>query len=662
MARRKRTAQDKESPRKRGILGNALRTTVYWGMVLSLWGAIAFGALGAYVWATVPGAEDLSLPERDGGITVLAANGELLAHRGTFQGDEVRLDELPDYLPEAVIATEDRRFRYHFGVDPIGLARAMAANLRAGQVVQGGSTLTQQLAKNLFLKPDRTVKRKLQEMVIAVWLEAKFSKDEILQLYLNRVYFGAGAYGVDAAANRYFAKSAREVTLAEAAMLAGLLKAPTRYAPTRNAKLARARAALVLESMVEGGYITAEDGRNAASARTRIAGAARLPAVNYLVDWVSELVPAFVGTRKGELIVETTIDPYLQQLADAAVSERMEASGAASAQAAAVVMETDGAVKAMVGGRSYAASQFNRAVKAKRQPGSAFKPFVYLAAMEAGLTPDTVRYDRPVRFGKWQPANYNDQYRGPLTLRDALALSSNVIAATLAYEVGHEDVARTARRLGIASGVADNLSIALGTSEVSLVELTAAYAPFANGGWGVLPYVVHRITTRDGTVVYRREGSGPGRVIGDRALGQMNDMLRQAILTGTGRAAELPGRPAGGKTGTSQEFRDAWFVGYTTSLVTGIWVGNDDGTPMKKVTGGSLPAGIWRDIMDPATANRPVETLPGDTAPPDGNAIASFLSGLTLASRDEPADQTSGSFWQRLFGGGAVPRSGRAVD
>ncbi len=632
------------------------RKIAYWGTVAGLWCLIAVAAVVGYVVLDVTGTEDIRLPQRTTGVTVLAANGDLLAHRGTFRGDEIRLDELPAYLPQAVIATEDRRYYYHFGVDPIGLVRAFYVNFRAGQVTQGGSTITQQLAKNLFLSPDRTIRRKVQEAALALWLELRFTKDEILQLYLNRVYLGAGAYGVDAAAHRYFGKSARALTLPEAAIIAGLLKAPTRYSPARNPRRARARARLVLDSMVDAGYIDAEDRQFALNNPASISGIARLPAVHYVVDWVAELLPGYTGAQKTDLIVETTIDPHLQKLADSAISNWMDEDSArrGAEQAALVMLDTNGAIKAMVGGRSYAQSQFNRAVKARRQPGSAFKPFVYLAALESGATPETVMNDSPVRFGSWSPANYGGKYQGPIPLRTALARSSNVIAARLIRDVGPSSVVRAARRLGVRSKLSGNLSLALGTSEVTPLELTAAYVPFANGGFGVIPYIIHKVRLRDGTVLFRRDGSGPGRIIRPDVLSDLNSMLTEVIRSGTGRAAQLERHRAAGKTGTSQESRDAWFVGYTSSLVTGIWVGNDKARSMDKVTGGNLPARIWHDVMAPAHARLPAD---GGYVPDEQleqGAMDRLLSNLVPANENEnaPRPGTGRSFWQRIFGDG----------
>jgi len=560
----------------------------------------------------------LDLPERSPSITIKAASGEIIARRGTFSGDDVRLDELPDYLPNAVIATEDRRFYIHFGVDPIGLVRALIINYRSGRVVQGGSTISQQLAKNLFLNSDRTIRRKIQEMVLAVWLEAKYTKIEILQLYLNRVYFGAGAFGVDAAAQRYFSKSARDVSLAEAAVLAGLLKAPSKFAPTRNPKLAEERAYLVLNNMVRSNYITQETGQRAVDEPASIVRKKAGRSNQYIVDWVVDQLPGFIGQPKQDIIVETTVDPRLQELAETAVREVLDSAGAKknATQAALVALDGRGAVRALVGGRSYTASQFNRAVKARRQPGSAFKPFVYLAALENGFTPESLVLDGPIKIRGWAPKNYTKKYRGQVSLRNGFANSLNTVAVRLAQKVGTGKVLKTARRLGIKGKMHKNPSMALGTAELSPLELTAAYVPFANGGEGVLPFVINRIRTKTGSVIYARLGSGPGKVIKDKPLDQINDLLAAVTKFGTGSNANFDDRPIAGKTGTSQGFRDAWFVGFSAQLTAGVWVGNDDGTSMKRVTGSGLPTQIWRRFMAPAHQGFPVVALPGAQLPP----------------------------------------------
>ena len=632
-AKRKRRARKKNKPgfitqlifgyrnskrKKRAFL----RRVIYWSFVTGLWLTIFVAGSAAYVILALPQQSVLSLPTRAPSLTFLAVDGTVLAKRGAFSGDDISLSELPAYAPQAVIAIEDRRFYYHFGLDPIGLARAMVTNFKAGRIKQGGSTLTQQLAKNLFLTPKRTITRKYQEALLALWLEYKFTKQEILQLYLNRVYYGAGTYGIEAASQRYFHKSARHLSLSEAAVLAGLLKAPSRYAPTRHRKKAQKRAYLVLNNMVKEGFITYAQGQRAVY-RPAIARPERaFPNVRYVVDWASELLPGFIGEPKTDLIVETTINPKLQRLAERAVMQNLKRVGKTRDvdQGAMITFDRSGAIRALVGGRSYAKSQFNRAVKAKRHPGSAFKPFVYLAALESGFRPDTVRIDEAISIKGWRPRNYSGRYHGAVTLQDALAQSINTVAVKLVVEIGGPRVVRTARRLGVSSNLHTNPSIALGTAEVSLLEMTAAFVPFANGGMGIVPHVIKRIKTRDNKIVYARTGSGPGRVIKPAHVRAMNMMLRETLISGTGHKAQMSNRSAAGKTGTSQDFRDAWFIGYTSDLTTGVWIGNDDGKPTKKVTGGGLPAIIWRDFMVKAHKNKPARPLPGVRQAPGGIA------------------------------------------
>ncbi|MFN3227084.1 MAG: transglycosylase domain-containing protein [Hyphomicrobiales bacterium] len=598
----------------RGWFGRFLGRSLYWGFVLSIWGVIGLAGVIAYHAMQLPPASEWRVPERPPNVRILANDGQLLANRGDTGGEQVRLEQLPAYLPQAVIAIEDRRFRSHFGLDPIGLTRAMVVNAQAGRFVQGGSTLTQQLAKNLFLTADRTISRKIQELILAVWLEATYSKDEILELYLNRVYLGAGAYGVDAAARRYFGKSASEVTLAEAATLAGLLRAPSRWAPTRNPEGAEARAATVLQAMVESNFITAEEMALARSNPAATMDRARRGAANYVADYVMDELDRILPLIEGDITVDTSIDPYLQARAELALRTALADQNDGDLQGAVVSLDGTGAVRALVGGRDYQQSQFNRATDAFRQPGSAFKPFVYLAALEQGLTPATMRNDVPVQFGDWSPENYSREYRGPVTLADALALSLNTIAAQLAYEVGPQRVINTAQRLGIQSEMERNASIALGTSEVSPLELTAAYAPFANGGFAVAPHVVLRVRDEAGNVLYVRDASGFGRVIDPSHSRAMNAMLSRTLIIGTGRRAALEGWTGAGKTGTTQGLRDAWFVGYTANLTTGVWLGHDDNSPMDGVTGGGLPAEVWQAYMTDAHVGVPIAMLPGTDA------------------------------------------------
>src|SRR5438270_1754899 len=625
--------------RSKSRIGASLGRLVYWGAVLGLWAAIAVVGVVVWVGAHLPAIQSLEMPKRPPTIQIVGLDGSLLASRGEMAGANVSLKDLPPYLPKAFIAIEDRRFYSHFGIDPVGIARAAFANLMHRGVSQGGSTLTQQLAKNLFLTQERTMQRKLQEVELALWLERKHSKNEILELYLNRVYFGSGAYGVEAAAQRYFGKPAKSVTVAEAAMLAGLVKSPSRLAPNRNPEGAEKRAQTVLTAMADAKFITeaqAQASIGHPSFNVKPAGAGT---VNYVADWIGEVLDDLVGQIDQSIVVETTIDPKLQGAAEAAIIDELAAKSVKFnvTQGALVAMSPDGAVRAMVGGRNYAESQYNRAVTAKRQPGSAFKPFVYLTAVEAGLTPDTVRQDAPLDLKGWKPENYSREYFGPVTLTQALAMSLNTVAVRVGLEVGPKNVVRTAHRLGISSKLDANASIALGTSEVSLTELVGAYAPFANGGVAVSPHVVTRIRTLDGKLLYARQADQPSQVIEPRNVAMMNTMMEETLISGTARKAEIPGWTAAGKTGTSQDFRDAWFIGYTASLVTGVWLGNDDNSPTKKATGGGLPVEVWTRFMKAAHQGVPVASLPNSQGSGLFGNLPQVASQVSAPSAQAPA-------------------------
>ncbi|MCO5131684.1 MAG: penicillin-binding protein [Xanthobacteraceae bacterium] len=633
---------DKRKPRKSATRGlrRKLYRAAYWSAVVGLWGVIAIVGVVIWVGAHLPPIQSLEIPKRPPTIQIVGLDGSVLATRGEMGGVSVALKDLPPYLPKAFIAIEDRRFNSHFGIDPLGIARAAVANLLHRGVSQGGSTLTQQLAKNLFLTQERTLQRKLQEAELALWLEHNHTKNEILELYLNRVYFGSGAYGVDAAAQKYFGKSARKVTLAEAAMLAGLVKSPSRLAPNRNPEGAEKRAQTVLGAMADAGFITEAQAKAAIANPSYAVKPPGAGTVNYVADWIGEVLDDLIGQIDQNVVVETSIDPKLQSVAEAAVIDELAAKSVKFnvSQGALVAMTPSGEVRAMVGGRNYADSQFNRAVTAKRQPGSAFKPFVYLTAIEAGLTPETIRQDAPIDVKGWKPENYTHQYFGAVTLTQALAMSLNTVAVRLGLEVGAKSVVRTAHRLGIASKLDANASIALGTSGVSLLELTGAYAPFANGGRKVSPHVVNRIRGENGKVLYRRPPDSRDQVIEPRYVAMMNTMMRETLVSGTARKAEIPGWTAAGKTGTSQDFRDAWFIGYTANLVTGVWLGNDDNSPTKKATGGGLPVEIWTRVMRAAHQGVAVAALPG--AQPNG-AFPSFAPAQPAGM--VPAAVTTGS-------------------
>ena len=613
----RRNQNKRKQTRKRGGFIGFIGGCIYWCFVIGLWGAIGVAGLVGYYASKLPQSTSWAIPQRPPNAKILSTNGTLIANRGVTGGAAMRLDEMSPYIPMAVIAIEDRRYKYHFGFDPIGFTRAMVKNLMAQRLVEGGSTITQQLAKNLFLKPSRTLERKVQELIIALWLENKYDKDEILELYLNRVYFGSGAYGVDAASRRYFSKSARDVNLAEAALLAGLLKAPSKLSPAKNPELAEARAQVVLASMRRADFITDREAAKALTMQAKKAKRFWSGSEHYVADLVMKQLPDLIGELRKDVIIDTTINMSLQKQAGKVIADTLSESGKSRnvKQGALVSMTPYGAVKALVGGREYADSQFNRATEAKRQPGSAFKPIVFLAALEAGRTPQSVRQDAPIRIGNWKPVNYDRKFRGPVSLDTSLAKSLNTVAAQLVMEVGPGNVVKTAQRLGIKSKLKPNASIALGTSEVTLMELTGAYAPFANGGQAVSPYLIKRVSDLDGNILYERKSPQANKVIRSRELGMMNAMLSHVISKGTGRKANLGNREAAGKTGTTQNSRDGLFVGYTANLVTGVWYGNDDSKPMKKVTGGSLPAITWQKFMKPAHEGVELASLPGNYQP-----------------------------------------------
>jgi penicillin-binding protein 1A len=614
--RRQRDDSPPRQPRKKKHAGkqrSGFGKLIYWGAVLALWAVIA--AIGLLVWigAHLPPIQSLEIPKRPPSVLILGLNGATLATRGDMGGAEVPLRELPDYAPKAFVAIEDRRFYSHHGIDPWGILRAGVRDVLHRGATQGGSTLTQQLAKNLFLTQERTVTRKLQEAVLALWLEHKFSKAQILELYLNRVYFGSGAYGIEAAAQRYFGKSARKLTLPEAAMLAGLVQAPSRLAPSRNPDGAERRAGMVIAAMADLKMIGDEAAKRALITPARAIKPSGGGSVNYVADWVMDAVDDLIGHVDQDIVVETSIDPALQTAAEQSLDDVLALKGDKLdvREGALVAMTPDGVVRALVGGRNYAESQFNRAIAARRQPGSAFKPFVYLTALEHGLTPDTVREDKPISVQGWRPENFEHEYLGPVTLTQALANSLNTVSVRLTMEVGPAAVVRTAYRLGIESKLEPNASIALGTSEVSVIELVSAYATFANGGLAVAPHVVERIRSNDGKTLYTRATQALGRIVDPRTIGMMNTMMRETLVSGTARRADLPGWLAAGKTGTSQDFRDAWFIGYTSRLVTGVWLGNDDNSPTKKAVGGGLPVEIWSRFMRTAHQGLAPSAIPG---------------------------------------------------
>ncbi|MBN9305034.1 MAG: hypothetical protein BGO82_09990 [Devosia sp. 67-54] len=655
---------------------------IYWVATLGIVGALCVAGVVYYYWMQMPAVSTWAVPERPANIRIVAADGQMMSNRGKMGGEAVALADLPDYVPEAFIAIEDKRFYQHFGIDVWGLGAVAVESLKARHVTRGASTITQQLAKNLFLTPDQTLGRKVQEALLALWLEHNYTKDQILDLYLNRVFFGNNATGIEAASQTYFGKSAKNLSLGEAAILAGSMQAPSRLNPKGDPKLVEARQKLVLQAMADQGYISQKEADAATvdpgqDIRTKVAGSE-----SYVADWVEQIVQSYIGDVKEDIVVYTTINWDLQKEAEFLVKEAVAEQGPKYhfTQGALVAVDTSGAVRAVVGGADYQKSQYNRAVTSRRQPGSTFKPFVYMAAMEKGYTPDTMSQDAPININGWSPNDADNKFMGPITLRDALAYSRNTVAAQLAWIVGPDKVVEVAQRLGISSPLQPVPSIALGTQEVSLLELTSAYVPFANGGNGVIANVVTRIETASGKVLYEASPAGPGQVISPTVVGEMNDMLSTALDIGTGKHAKLAGWQIGGKTGTSQKARDAVFVGFTSRMVTGVWLGNDDDTPTT-LAGGSVPTQIWSDFMakahqgltpqnlpDASSAavpaselqpNDPIGALaagdgqPGGTgALPDGQPAPTDLTGAQPAQPAKRSPKTIGDMLKGLFGGG----------
>jgi penicillin-binding protein 1A len=579
-------------------------------------------------------------------MTFLDRHGRVIARRGDSAGSTISADTLPEHLVDAVLAVEDRRFYHHFGIDLIGTTRAALANLRAGRVVQGGSTITQQLAKNLFLTPDRTFRRKMQEMMLAFWLETRFSKDEILALYLNRVYFGAGAWGAENASRRYFGRGPHELDIGEAALLAGLLKAPSRYSPANDTTRAAVRATVVLDLMLATGRISEEERFAAASTPIRVSRGSSSPGAGWFADWAAAeartLLALHAPSWEGDVVVRTTLDVDVQRAADSALMRGLAdpdiARGAANG--AIVALDGTGAVAAMSGGTDYARSPFNRAAAARRQPGSAFKPFVYASAFEAGWSPSDRMIDQPVSYGGWAPANWENRYEGEMTLEQAFARSSNSIAVQLAEETGPAWTLRLARRLGIESPMENTHSLSLGSYEVTPLELATAYVPFMNGGRAVAPHAVIRLETPSGERLWERNREAGQVVLAERVVREMDQLFAATVRYGTGRSAAVPGREVRGKTGTTNGFRDAWFAGWADGLVAVVWTGNDDNTPTQAGSGGTGPARIFAQMI----AASPVIALPDGLAPPppaDPDRLARLLTALEDENLLSAANETA---------------------
>ena len=624
--------------RRRGLLGGL----TYWSLVLAVWGLIFLGAFLAMFARDLPDTSKLYDVHRQPSITYLDRSGAVVAVRGSQFAPPANIDSLPTYVPEAFIAIEDHQFYHHFGFNPWGMLTSEIYNLtHPGGSLHGGSTITQQLARNLFLTPAQTYRRKAQELILAVWLEMHFTKKQILALYLNRVSFGGGAYGIEAAAQRYFDRPAAGLTLGEAALLAATMKGPTRYNPAANSERAARRATVVLNEMAGQGFITTAQRDQAFAQPVHVSATLANQRAQYFVDWLDAQVRAQVGEPTQDLVVETTLDLPIQASAEQAIRAGVQAhAGQGVTQGALVALDGEGRIRAYVGGANYAESQYDRATSARRQAGSAFKPFVYLTAMEAGHTPTEQVVDEPITINGWTPRNYTGRYLGAITLETALAQSINTVAARLANEVGTDKVAETAHRLGITSTIQTDPSMALGAVEVSPMEMTQAYDTFANGGMRAHAYGIERIRTASGQVLYDH---GVGLLprepaIGNPALPYMVQMMRQVIASGTGGRASVPGYDLAGKTGTTSDYRDAWFIGFTGGFTAAVWVGKDNNTPMAKVTGGGPPAEIWHNFMVAALPRLAAQAIPSGTPEPPTtpDLIDDLMQGSKIPPGQDP--------------------------
>lgn len=545
-------------------------------------------------------------------IRVRAANGQVLLQLGPSFGRWLSYDQIPLEMRAAIISTEDRRFRSHIGVDPIGIARSIEVRVSSGHWRQGGSTITQQLARNIFLTNNRTFVRKIKEGILALALERKFSKDQILELYLNRVYFGGGAYGIDAASRKFFGHDADHMSLGEAAIIAGLVKAPSNYSPTADVEAARDRSGVVLETMARNGFITAEQASEANPAQVRIQQTTSNNSVRYFTDWALPQLDTLIDQTTEPIDVWTTLDPGMQAAADNAI----RANAPDGAQGGLVSIDRDGAVRALVGGKDYVSSIYDRATQSERQPGSAFKIFVYLSALESGMKPTDTIVDEPVTINGWSPRNSERTNLGPVTLREAFSRSINTVSAKIGAQVGFSTIADMARRFGITTPISTYPAMVLGSSDVRLIEMTRAFASVANNGVAVTPYGIRRVVTADGRLLYQRD-SDEGRVlVAPWVAAEMTDLLQSAVLSGTGRAAQI-GRPVAGKTGTTTSNKDGWFIGFSSGLTTGVWMGRDDARPVPGLQGGTAPARAFHDFMTVAVANRPPEQFQTQVPMPD---------------------------------------------
>ena len=598
--------------RARRSFGTIFRVLV----VCFLLGVIALAVAVGLAAASLPDFDDLKSSPNGQTVQVHAADGSVIVALGPSYGEWLSFNQIPKVMSDAMVAVEDRRFYHHIGIDPIGIARAAWVNFRRGANVQGASTITQQLARNIFLTNSRTFARKFREMILALALEWKFSKRQILELYLNKVYFGGGAYGIDAASRRFFGHSAAQLSLPEAAIIAGLVKAPSHYAPSADIEAARQRASVVIKTMRETGMITTRQAQEANTQAVHIAPQPRQNSVRYFTDWALAQLDTLIDETQAPIDVWTTLDMRMQRAADSAIN----ANAPKGAQGALVAIDQDGAVRAMVGGRDYVSSIYNRATQAVRQPGSAFKLFVYLAALEAGHTPDELIDAGPVTINGWSPRNAESGVSGQVTLRTAFAESYNTVAARLGQQIGFSTIADMARRFGITTPVNTQPSMVLGTSDVRLIDMVRAFASVGNQGVAVVPYAIIKVTSDHGRTLYEHQPAEPRVLVAPWVASEMIDMMRATVEEGTGRAADI-GRPIAGKTGTTSSNRDGWFLGFSSGLTAGVWMGRDDARPVYGLQGGRAPARAFADFMRVALANRPMTPLSTTPAPLESPAI-----------------------------------------
>ena len=595
--------------RPRGMFGSIVR----WGLALAGIALLALGIAVGVAMASLPEYSTLSRRSDLGQmIRVRAADGTLLVALGPSLGRWLDYEEIPGTMRSAMIAVEDRRFRSHPGVDPIGVARSFKVRFDSGRWKQGGSTITQQLARNIFLTNSRTFGRKIKEAVLALALEAKFSKDQILELYLNRVYFGGGAYGIDAASRTFFGHGGEQLSLSEAAIIAGLVKAPSNYSPTADVKAARGRAGVVINSMVENGFLSAAAAASANPATIKIQPPTKQNSVRYFTDWALPQLDTLIDETDEPIDVWTTLDPGMQSVAHRAIG----AQTPRGAQGALVAIDRDGAVRAMIGGRDYVDSIYNRATQAERQPGSSWKLFVYLAALESGMKPTDSLVDSPITVNGWSPRNSTRTFAGAVTLREAFARSINTISAKIGDQLGFSTIADMGRRFGISGNISRYPSMVLGTSEVRLIDMTRAFAAVSNRGVSTLPYAIRKVVTADGRLLYQHAQAEERVLVAPYVAAGMTDLLQTAVLSGTGRAAQI-GRPVAGKTGTTSSNKDGWFIGFSSGLTTGVWMGRDDARPVAGLQGGTAPARAFSDFMKVAVARRPVENFQLEVPLPD---------------------------------------------